>query len=46
MQVDPTDEELMMAVKRGHVDNLGVLFARYRLRLFDFFFHMDGRLGQ
>jgi RNA polymerase sigma-70 factor (ECF subfamily) len=32
----------MLAVKRGDVDKLGVLYRRYHARLFSFFCHMNG----
>src|SRR5262245_6429988 len=37
-----TDENLMLAVKRGEVGKLGALFDRYHRALFDFFARMTG----
>src|SRR5436853_4021794 len=37
-----TDENLMLAVRRGEVAKLGMLFERYHRALFDFFARMTG----
>jgi RNA polymerase sigma-70 factor (ECF subfamily) len=37
-----TDKALMLAVKDGNVEKMGVLFARYYARLFDFLYRMTG----
>jgi DNA-directed RNA polymerase specialized sigma24 family protein len=37
-----TDEALMLAVRDGHVSNLGPLFERYHRPLFDFLCRMTG----
>ena len=33
---DPSDEDLLLAVRRGHADSLGVLVARWEVPLFRF----------
>jgi RNA polymerase sigma factor (sigma-70 family) len=38
----PSDEDLMIAVREGDVDQLEVLFARYREPLYDFFGRLTG----
>jgi RNA polymerase sigma factor (sigma-70 family) len=40
--MDETDEILMLAVRRGEVAKLGILFDRYHRALFDFFARMTG----
>src|SRR5262245_47197861 len=42
MSIDLTDESLMLAVKRGDVDKLGMLYRRYHARLFSLFCHLNG----
>jgi RNA polymerase sigma-70 factor (ECF subfamily) len=42
MPFDLSDEELMLAVRKGDVDKLAALFARYRARLYAFFSQMNG----
>jgi RNA polymerase sigma factor (sigma-70 family) len=37
-----TDKTLMLAVRDGDVDKIGVLFERYYARLFDFLYRMTG----
>ena len=37
-----TDEDLMLAVRRGEVSRLGILFDRHHRALFDFFVRMTG----
>src|SRR2546426_961416 len=37
-----TDENLMLAVRRGEVSSLGILFDRHHRALFDFFARMTG----
>jgi RNA polymerase sigma-70 factor (ECF subfamily) len=37
-----TDESLMLAVRRGDISKLGLLFDRYHRALFDFFARMTG----
>jgi RNA polymerase sigma-70 factor (ECF subfamily) len=40
MAIFPDDEDLMLAVKNGHFERLGLLFDRHHARLFDFFRRM------
>jgi RNA polymerase sigma factor (sigma-70 family) len=40
MDIDRTDDELMLAVREGDIGQLGILFRRYHVRLFDFFCRM------
>ena len=40
--MDWTDEDLMVAVRRGDLDRLEILFQRYRDPLFDFFCRLTG----
>jgi RNA polymerase sigma-70 factor (family 1) len=42
MEMAETDENLMMAVRGGDVEKLGVLFDRHHRSLFDFFARMMG----
>lgn len=37
-----TDNALMLKVKSGDLDKLGLLYARYKKRLFGFFYNMNG----
>ena len=40
--MEPTDRELMLAVRDGDVDQFGVLFDRYHQRLYEFFYRLGG----
>jgi len=40
--MEPTDRELMLAVRDGDVDQFGVLFDRYHQRLYEFFYRLAG----
>src|SRR5215510_448956 len=40
--MEPTDKELMLAVKDGDAQPFAVLFDRYHQRLFDFFYRLSG----
>jgi len=37
-----TDEELMVAVREGRIDQMGILFGRYRDSLYEFFSRLTG----
>lgn len=37
-----SDNELMLQVKAGEIDKLGLLYERYKKRMFGFFYHMNG----
>ena len=37
-----TDNALMLKVKSGELDKLGLLYERHKNRLFGFFYHMNG----
>jgi hypothetical protein len=41
-QAAPTDTELMVAVRDGDLVQLGVLFERHHLHLFNFFLRLTG----
>lgn len=36
-----TDEQIMLAVKNGDLNRMSVLFERYHIRLYNFFFRMN-----
>jgi len=40
--MEPTDNELMLAVREGDIEPFGTLFDRYRQRLFEFFYRLSG----
>jgi len=40
--MEPTDRELMLAVRQGDVEQFGRLFDRYHQRLFEFFYRLTG----
>src|SRR5262245_9911506 len=40
--MEPTDNELMLAVKSGDAEPFGILFDRYQHRLFEFFYRLSG----
>src|SRR5262245_5448724 len=40
--MEPTDRELMLAVRTGDVQKFGLLFDRYHQRLFEFFYRLSG----
>src|SRR5262252_3551721 len=42
MSTQRTDEELMVAVREGRLDQLEPLFSRYRESLYDFFSRLTG----
>jgi len=42
MEMAETDENLMIAVRNGDVEKLGILFDRHHRALFDFFARMTG----
>jgi hypothetical protein len=42
MSTQRTDEELMVAVREGRLDQLEPLFGRYRDSLYDFFSRLTG----
>src|SRR5215510_13112387 len=42
MSMQRTDEELMVAVREGQLDQLEILFGRYRESLYDFFSRLTG----
>ena len=37
-----SDNEIMLRVKAGEIDKLGILYERYKKRIFGFFYHMNG----
>jgi RNA polymerase sigma factor (sigma-70 family) len=42
MSMQRTDEELMIAVREGRIDQMEVLFGRYRQSLYEFFSRLTG----
>ena len=38
----PTDKDLMQQVQNGDLRKMGILYERYRRKLFGYFFHMNG----
>ena len=40
MLVNPSDESVMMNVRKGNISELSILFERYHVRLFNFFLRM------
>jgi len=42
MSMQRTDEELMVAVREGELDQMEILFGRYRDSLYDFFSRLTG----
>jgi RNA polymerase sigma factor (sigma-70 family) len=42
MSMERTDEDLMVAVREGRLDQLEILFGRYRQSLYDFFSRLTG----
>jgi RNA polymerase sigma-70 factor (ECF subfamily) len=42
MSMERTDEELMVAVREGRLDQLELLFGRYRQSLYEFFSRLTG----
>jgi RNA polymerase sigma factor (sigma-70 family) len=42
MSMHRTDEELMVAVREGRIDQMGILFGRYRESLYEFFSRLTG----
>jgi RNA polymerase sigma-70 factor (ECF subfamily) len=42
MSMQPTDEAIMVAVRRADVDQLEILYRRYREPLYDFFSRLTG----
>jgi len=40
--MEATDNDLMLAVRYGDLDQFGVLFDRHHQRLFDFFYRLSG----
>ena len=41
-----SDNEIMLEVKAGEIAKLGLLYERYKNRLFGFFYHMNGNKVQ
>ena len=39
---EPTDEKLMLALSKGHLDSAAALFERYHKRIFNFFLRLTG----
>jgi RNA polymerase sigma factor (sigma-70 family) len=42
MSMQRTDEELMVAIREGQIDQMEILFGRYRESLYDFFSRLTG----
>lgn len=40
--MEPTDRDLMLAVRKGDFEKFGVLFDRHHQRLFEFFYRLSG----
>src|SRR5262245_24102000 len=42
MSMQKSDEELMVAIREGRIDQIGILFARHRDSLYEFFSRLTG----
>src|SRR6185295_20196098 len=40
--MEPTDLELMLAVRNGNLEKLGILFDRHQQSLFNYFYRLSG----